>query len=357
MKSSGPTANAEVQAGLHPAEWAARLSELPLQCRDVYFTPEYHALSEAGGDGEAFASLACSPTGKMIVAGMRSPIGAAPAPCWDLQSPNGYGGPVGWGNWNAQELSRVWDGWKGTCREVGMVAAFFRLHPLLRNEALLPADAEVRVDRKTVFVDLSAGVEEAWRGAQSQHRNMVSKGKREAVTVRWNEPGDWIAFEQLYGDAMRRMNAPERLHFSHRYFQLMRSVPGTEIAAVRRQQELECAAIFMFGPAWGHYHLSARAPASANHLTSCILQSAFERAAERGLRGVHLGGGRTSSQDDSLLKFKASTGGKLVDFKVALVVTDRHAFDDLCDRWQSQTQMRPNWFLGYRQPHPAGTGE
>jgi Acetyltransferase (GNAT) domain len=345
----------KVKTDLQPAEWSAVLNTLPLASRDVYFTPEYHALSKANGEGQPFAGIAFRGSSTLLVTGMRSMVcqtGKSPASLWDMQTPNGYGGPVACGDWDDELSSRAWEEWKGACRDLGMVAAFFRLHPLLHNELLLPADAEVKVDRKTVFVDLSKGIEGPWRAAQGQHRNMVSKGKREGVTIRWNEPSDWSSFQELYDVTMRRMNAPDRLRFSKSYFEMLQLVPGAELAGVRQGTELVSGAIFLFGKLWGHYHLSARSVASANHLTNCILQDAFERAVERGVLGMHLGGGRTSLPDDSLLKFKASTGGSLVDFKTALVIANRQAFDSLCREWRQKTGLRPEWMLGYRQPYP-----
>jgi hypothetical protein len=53
------------------------------------------------------------------------------------------------------------------------------------------------------------------------------------------------------------------------------------------------------------------------------------------------------------LKFKQSLGGRLLDFKVALVVADDEAYQKLCSAWARETGAEPQWLLGYRQPKLA----
>jgi hypothetical protein len=233
------------------------------------------------------------------------------------------------------------------------VAAFFRLHPLLKNESWLPGDARVVHDRHTVFVPLEGGAAQAWNQADGRHRNMVNKGKRLGVRVDWDDGRGWDDFELLYRESMERLDAPDRLRFSPRYFAGLKDLPGTELAVVRSGGELVAGAVFMFGSRWAHYHLSAYRPGAGNQLTSCVLQAAVERAADRGLAGLHLGGGRTNRPDDSLLKFKLSLGGTLLDFFVALVIVNSPAFANLCEAWAAAVGHRPQWLLGYRQPKPA----
>ena len=291
------------------------------------------------------------------MAGIRSPIGGA-AEHWDLETWNGYGGPLASPDADPDFLARAWAAWKSASRKEGMVAAFFRLHPLLDNSSLLPADSEVRADRKTVYVDLSGGAQSLWQAASSQHRNMVNRGAREGAKVCWNDPAAWDEFITIYCQAMLRLDAPARLRFSSEYFSVLRSIPGCELASIATGGSLAAAAVFLFGETWSHYHLAARAPDSPNYAMNCLLQASIERTAEKNLLGMHLGGGKTNTADDSLLKFKKSTGGEWRDFKVALVVSNEEVFSSLCENWTRSEGLKPTWLLGYRQPQIAkNTGE
>lgn len=347
----------QVYNDLDISGWRTALSELPADTQDVYFTPEYHGLHVANGDGEAFSTLLQDKEQTLIVPGLRVPVPPTLthdpiANFFDIQSCNGYGGPVASENVTREFLERAWNEWRRTSAKEGIVAAFFRLHPLLQNERWLPTDARVIPDRKTVFVDLTGGPDLAWKNAGSRHRNMVNKGRREGVVVQWDAPDGWMKFERLYAQAMERVCAPGSLRFSPAYFARLRSLPGVELACVRKSGQFQAASVFLFGSRWAHYHLSARRQESDNTLTNCILQDAIHRAADRGLAGIHLGGGRTPSSDDSLLKFKLGVGGKCLDFRVALVISDTSAFSNLCHHWQTKTGQRPLWLLGYRQPKP-----
>ena len=64
-----------------------------------------------------------------------------------------------------------------------------------------------------------------------------------------------------------------------------------------------------------HYHLSATNPdCKVPGATNAIIAAAARIGMEAGLKRLHLGGGRTASKDDALLKFKES------------MATDRHHF-------------------------------
>ena len=343
---------------LNSADWNRQLGTLPQACQDVYFTPEYHALHVANGDGQAQAMLLAEGGRSLLIPGLRVAIPEAggpgvTAPQWDWQTCNGYGGPLASADAAPEFLETAWREWRQASRRQGVIAAFFRLHPLLGNVRWLPAGASVRRDRATMVVELSDGMEATWQRADSRHRNMVNKGRKEGTRVAWDDPADWAAFAALYHESMERLGAPETLRFGPGYFAALRNLPGAHVAGVRVGGEFGAGAIFLFGSCWAHYHLSARRVGAGNHLTNCLLQAALERAVAAGLQRLHLGGGRTAAPDDALLRFKQSLGGRLLDFQVALVVADEAAYEARCAAWAVQTGRRPEWYLGYRQPRAS----
>ena len=345
-----------VLTDMSSAQWDAALLRLPPALRDSYFTSAYHELHRQYDTSQPFYSLVTEGPESLFVSGLRSFIGNSDQH-WDLESPNGYGGPLAYPDAAPDFLSRAWSAWKIACSRKGMVAAFFRLHPLLDNAAFLPVGAEIRADRQTVFIDVSAGTDPVWKAAASQHRNMVSKAARENARVAWNIPTAWDAFIEIYDQSMARLSAPSRLRFPHDYFASLKSLPGCEIASIGIGDSVTAAAVFLFGETWSHYHLAARAADSPNYAMNCLVQAAIERTFEKGLSGIHLGGGKSTATDDSLLKFKKSTGGKLRNFRVALAVTDDVEFSRLCEQWAQEEGAKPTWLLGYRQPqttHSSG---
>lgn len=337
-----------VDLDVSPSRWSEALDALGPASRDVYFTPAYHALHAGVAGARPSCSIVEEGPRRLIVPGLRVPIGHDGRT--DLQSCNGYGGPLGTEDAEAGFLESAWGRWREAAAGEGLIAAFFRLHPLARSERWLPADADVVSDRATVQLDLTAGVEALWKDAAPRHRNVIGKARREGRTVSWDAEEDWRAFDGFYAAALERLQAPERLRFSPSYFEGLRLLPGSHLGAVRDEGGLAAAAVFLAGPLWYHYHLSARRPDAGNHLASLLLQEGLEKAAGLGLQAMHLGGGRTASADDTLLAFKKALGGRLLDFKVALVVVDAEAYRGLLDAWRTDTGRAPDWLLGYRQP-------
>ncbi len=170
----------EIDLELCPTAWSEALAAFPPAYRDVYFTPEYHGLHAVNGDGDPFCTMIREGNEALLVPGLRVPVpgysGCMAGGSWDLQTCNGYGGPLASPSVDSTFLERAWAIWRSQLASGGCVAAFFRLHPLLENEGWLPGDARVIADRQTVFLSLTEGVEQVWKGADGRHRNMVSKG-------------------------------------------------------------------------------------------------------------------------------------------------------------------------------------
>lgn len=288
---------------------------------------------------------------KLLLTGLRIPITeAGAAGLWDFQSCNGYGGPLATVEADADFLAGAWTAWAAQVAAQGCVAAFFRLHPLLGNEAALPAHATIREDRQTVFISLAQGLEAMWERAEGSHRRQVNKARRQGAVIRWGGRAEWTRFERVYGEAMARLGAPASLRFSGEYFERLQALPGAELASLEQDGRCDGGAVFLLGNRWAHYHLGAREPASGSHVMNSLLQAGTEAAATRGLAGIHLGGGRTAAPDDLLLRFKRNLGGEPRSFRVALVVTDPVKFEELNAAWAVRAGRSPGWLLGYRQP-------
>lgn len=341
----------EVAQQLAPDAWRAALREFGPAGGDVYFQPEYHRLHEVNGDGIPAAWMMRDGEHKLLVAGLRTNIPSSLH--WDLQTCNGYGGPLANEEADPGFLAAAWDAWRAAAGAEGCVAAFLRLHPLLDNQRWLPAGSPVREDRATVFVPLAGDSEAALEAADVRHRNPVSKARREGMEVRWNQTEDWRDFAGLYARAMERAAAASSLRFSPGYFTELAGWPAAVLGAVRIAGRLVAGAVFLFGDGWAHYHLAAREADAPSAAANLLLQAGLELAADRGLAGMHLGGGRTPAADDGLLRFKRHLGGEVRCFRVGLVVALADEFAALTAAWAARAGAKPGWLLGYRQPLPA----
>jgi GNAT acetyltransferase-like protein len=341
----------DVRIGVDAEEWTAALHALAVERPDQYFTPEFHDVHAAHGDGTPHASIVRQGPAVLLVPGLRRVIDGG-AGQWDLQTcRTGCAGPLASAGVDASFLERAWAAWTSEMVAQGAVAAFFRLHPMIANERWLPASADVRVDRSAVVIDLNSGKDHAWASAASRHRNMVRKAQRLQCEVSWND--GHVAFERLYADAMRRLDSDADLRFDQRFFNALWMLSDVELAVVRAEGEIVAGAVFVWAETWGHYFLAARCADAGNHVSNLLLDAAADRAVVRGVSSLYLGGGRTTRPDDPLLQFKRAAGTRLVDYRVALVPINDHARQQLVDVWTAQTGRAPTWLLGYRQPIPA----
>lgn len=327
--------------------WRNFIRRLPQECRDVYFAPEYHQLHEMAGEASGECQVVRQGDCFLLIPGIRTAIEDG---VFDLQTCSGYGGPLASSDADRNFLEEAWLSWRTTNAERGLVAGFFRLHPLLSNERWLPPDAKIFKDRETVYVDLQEGIQQAWRRADSRHRNRVNKSNRAGLRIEWNTAEAWDDFPRLYREAMDRLGASEHFYFSDCYFQLLRSLKNAQIASAHTDEGIVAAAVYLLGDKWGHYHLGARKEDAPNYAMNALFQAGLENAAKLNLAGVHYGGGRTPEPDDTLLQFKRRLGGMSLDFKVALVVADDMRYRSLSRAWEARAGIPPKWLLSYRQP-------
>jgi hypothetical protein len=332
--------------------WAKELAALPAELADIYFTPAYHRLHRE----DAGCVVVSDGNARLIVPGLLHPI-PGEAGLSDLQTCNGYGGPLVAGDVDVGSspdwLARAWDAWREAAAARGVMAAFFRLHPLIDNRRFLPADATIIDDREMVTIDLAAGADAAFAAADSRFRNKVRRSERDGMSVRWDAPDDWPAFEALYADAMERLGAVEALRFGPEYFEALRALPAARIGTIHDDGGLLVGAIFLAGARYWHYHLGARRPAAENQAMSFLFHRATQAAGAAGAQALHLGGGATPAPDDTLLRFKRLFSPMRPRFHVARVLADRARFTDLVSRWEAQAGRPARWLLGYREPIPS----
>jgi serine/alanine adding enzyme len=337
------------------AAWREALAEFAPQ-DDIYFSPDYLAAYEARADGKVECLIVRQGDSVMLLPYLIYPI-PEHAGLFDIQGAYGYGGPLV-KNPNPGFLKSSWSLIREHWQEKSVVAAFLRCHPMLENAGLFDDEWDVVFDRPTVSVDLADGVEEAFAGPHARkHRRDVTGAQRAgAVTdLLPCTPDTLDRFARMYWETMTRLGAGSDYFFSRIYFKTLaeRFAHDISIAEVRTPADgrtLSMALIF-WGPRWAHYHLGGRSPTEGNRNTfHLLLQSVAEEAVRRGLVALHLGGGRTSAPDDSLLAFKKRIGNIEQRFHTARLVVHSDRYNDLVRKWCAKhPEAKPAWFLAYRQ--------
>ncbi len=337
------------------ADWDAVIERLG--DADVYHLAAYHRVAEANGEGVAEAFVAEEGGDLLFHPFLRRPIAsvgdeAVDGGWCDLESAYGYVGPLSTGG-DAAFIERAWSEFHDWCVQEHVVAEFVRFNPLLGNERFADPAAEVIVDRATVVLELPEDVGLLWRAYPSVQRNMVRKAGAaglEAEVLSLAEGLD--GFRAVYTETMQRAEADPYYRFGDAYFDALAELEThVRVVVVRGTEGVAAAALLLVRAPRLHYHLAGSTgwarPLGANNL---LLHEAASWGCSENLRVFHLGGGRTSSPDDSLLRFKRSVSASRRRFHTGRRVHDRSKYEALCDSWlrQAQPTERTAYFLLYR---------
>lgn len=336
------------------ARWEGTLDALRdggvVRARDPMFSSAYHRAHAQHVGGEARMVVCGDGAHTLALPYLRVAINAAH---FDAQSAHGYGGPMA----TTADPDFLRDAWRAAAdamRDDGVVSAFLRLHPLARNESILPSDASCREDRATASIDLRAGLDGA---ALSVHRNMLRRAARlglraEVVPMDRESAAGFVA---MYDATMRRLEADAMYRFGRGYVDHLRAL-GDDLSLARVRGDdgaVVAAALALWGAREGEYHLAARVADSENCAGNLLLHALAEEGARRGLDALHLGGGRSTAADDALWRFKSRVGTGRHTFCTAGWDLDADVAASLRARWAGENGEAPRWFLGWRQPPRA----
>lgn len=286
--------------------------------------------------------------------GVVFPVLVRPVPggsLFDVTSPYGYGGPVGFG------ASPPWDEFHADyarwCEDMGVVTTFVRFHPLYGNR-LHPAPAEeVELLAGTVAWTIAQG-RDLGTGMHKEHRRSVRAAQAAGlrVTVRRSDADGLSTFRQLYESTMRGLEADNFYVFPDAYWQVLHEqlASSTRLAEARGEAgEVLAAALLFACKPWLHYHLSASTEEGRRQgATTLLLLEVARYAQDDGYEIFHLGGGRGGSAD-SLLRFKTrfDPGG------LRPAALGKQVHDLVAYRRLAGTDSVSGYFPRYRSPTPS----
>jgi hypothetical protein len=322
--------------------WNAQLAKLHESLRDIYFGPHYAAL-HAFEIGSRALLMVFEASAQVWL----YPFIIRPVPVlrdyelentwFDLESPYGYGGPLSNSD-DAHFLRAAHQAFENWCAEQRVVTEFVRLHPLLRNDHWLDPQVELVYDRSTVSLNL-AGISQLEIGKlpiSKMSRYMIRRAMQSDVQVESVSIKDnFDKFVTLYKETMARRGASELYYFNDRYFAGLRDLAEHNgwLLVAKREGRWLGAGLFLRGTKYLHYHLSASTEERQNGATNLLLYEAAAIGSRHGLSQLHLGGGRTSAAQDSLLEFKKSMATDCHSFQIGKRIHDREVYAMLKDAW------------------------
>jgi hypothetical protein len=332
---------------------------------DFYHLPEYHEFGSAHQErGEPVAFLAEESGSRFfapfLIRRIPEDIGGD-GTLSDAVSTRGYPGPllsVADEDRADAFVERALGSLKRVLRERGVIAAFFRLHPLFPlPRGSLQRHGEVVDVGDSVVVDLRASSAEMWRMTTHGHRSDINRARRMGWTVRIDEQWEHLdGLAQAYAESMDRLQAEAHWRLTRAYFAGLRDALGERIrlCVVEDGDRLAAAALLTEEDGIAEYHLSGTMDDYVRHSPSkCIIDFARGWAKARGDRVLNLAG--SLRRGDSLIAFKLGFSPLQYPVLSWRLVSDEVAYHDLCQAWRARTGVTDpavDYFPAYRTPAP-----
>ena len=327
---------------------------------DIYFNPEYVKLNEQieGGIAECFDFSCEYGTVRSQYIKRKVPYLVDGEQYYDAITPYGYGGPVVVDCKDKEKLVAAYsEAYMKHCMAERIVDEFVRFHPLIENALDFGCIYKAEYNRHTLAVDLTD--EDYFMSQFSPDcRNMVRKAAKKGVVVEVDsECTHMDEFIRLYYAAMEKNKTSEYYYFSREYFEKIKAISGNKTILINAyvEGEIISSAMFLCSDEYMHYHLAATKPDFYSYASNnIILAKAAEYGREKGLGWLHLGGGLSGNEKDSLFRFKCSFGRldkNIKDFYLGKAIFLPEIYDELCAIARENGLTVDSFFPAYTEAH------
>jgi len=318
------------------ARWTRLLSRVR---HDVFHLPHYLTLS-ANYEGGRPCAFYAEHGGQEFLAPLLirdlPPELGAPSSWCDAITPYGYPTPLMTPSEDARDLEHFLRTFRDKAAELGIVTAFFRLHPLLElpRVALEPYGKLIQ-HGQTVFLDLNLTPELMWRQVRHDHREDINKLKRRGFRAVFDDWSRYDEFIAVYRSTMERVGADEFYFFSDAYFADLRAALGSALhlcAVLSPEGEFASGGLFTETGKTAQGFLAGTNPKYLRMAPAKL--SIYSEALESKRLGnlvFHLGGG-LGGRDDALFRSKTGFSRLRADFRTFRMIVLPDAFSTLLAR-------------------------
>jgi hypothetical protein len=348
------------------AEWTGAVQRATQH--DFYFLPEYHALAEQRGEGEArlfvFEQVGYVIALPLIIRTLpdHRAIGGTANTWRDATSVYGYSGPL----YSHDDMPpAVVDGFQRALsvalQELQVVSVFSRLHPLLPAQTtMLDGLGDHQLEGVTVSINLSATPLEQRAQYDGTTKNRLNRLVRLGVTGALDpEQRHLPEFMALYHETMRRVKAEQSYFFDATYFTALVKSLGPVLklfVAKMPDGEVISGGLFTLYDGIVQYHLGGTRDSALKQSPMMLIFETVRRwANQNGAHTFHLGGG-VGAKTDSLFQFKARFSRQRHKFVTWRWIVAPEAYRELSERkhvWNSERGLKaisPSFFPAYRCP-------
>lgn len=315
--------------------WNQYLDLIPTEQQDLYFREEYVRLYETDSE-KACCFVYQDGNSIMLFPFLRREFQFNGNTYYDFETAYGYGGPIS-NDHSDTFMTAALEAMSEKASSENFVCGFVRFHPLLENWDYFEKVGRLIMDRKTIAIDLSDGIEATWMNEiHTKNRNVIKKGEKNGLEFIVDEDFAYLPeFEDLYNSTMDKLEADGFYYFAPQYYdQLKNSIQNKFLGIVKHEGKVVAGAIFFYQLPYGHYHL-AGSDKSALKLSpnNYLLWEAAKELTRRGVKHFHLGGGTDGSEENSLYQYKRKFSKHEYQFALGKMIFNPSLYEDICAEW------------------------
>ena len=315
--------------------WNQYLDLIPAEQQDLYFREEYLRLYETDSE-KACCFVYQDGNSIMLFPFLRREFQFKGNTYYDFETAYGYGGPIS-NDHSDTFITAALEAMSEKALSENFVCGFVRFHPLLENWDCFEKVGRLIMDRKTIAIDLSDGIEATWiNEIHTKNRNVIKKGEKNGLEFIVDEDFAYLTeFEDLYNSTMDKLEADGFYYFDPSYYdQLKNTIQNRFLGIVKHEGKVVAGAIFFYQLPYGHYHL-AGSDKSALKLSpnNYLLWEAAKELTRRGVKHFHLGGGTDGSEENSLYQYKRKFSKHEYQFALGKMIFNPSLYDDICAEW------------------------
>jgi hypothetical protein len=230
---------------------------------------------------------------------------------FDLETPISYGGPIT-NISDMTKLEKVNISFKDACLKHNVLLEFIRFIPEMNNHKTYYG--KIKINRPTVIVDTRNP-----KFSDNFSKNLIRSVKNNK-TIEISETiqtKDIEKFFEIYSTNMKVKNSRKELYLNQNFMKELVSNTDSIFFIASFDGEVIAGAVFLVSDIYCEYYLSAMDNRfRKNEPLKILVAHALNVIRARGIEKVHLGGGLTNKENDSLLLSKTRFSKNTIDFYI-----------------------------------------
>lgn len=332
-------------------DWVLALENFPLENRDINYLPNWYRTWIDHEKAEAKCIYAIVDGYHLLYPFFLKRINnyELDREYFDIQSAYGYGGVIASSldipDSTAKKFNKLVDEW---LTENNVIAEFIRVHPLLNH---FKRDADYCLVRRNVYVETN----DLYRIPDKQARQNIAKSKLLNVTAVYDKDMEHMdEFMRLYSTTAERLNMHHYYRFGPEYFESVKNElrEYASLIHVVWNDVIIASGLYFNYNGRANLHL-AGSLYEYQHLrpNDMLYDATINYSIKTGATILNLGGGTTSSPDDSLFRFKSKYSNQHKDVLIGKKIINQNVYSKIIGTWEQkhpQLQERyNNYFLKY----------